>query len=240
MIAAAIDKIVSMAKPVIVEVGGEKYSTGDLRRVPAELRAEPIEVATLTSLVQYILDFPENKKKIPAFVHVISHKRVELLTALDSDRKRECLMIVKSETPEIPFGRYLENENMIIAIQSMFKDDPQTDKEAILRFTGTVTSGSIKEYGDDGVTQKATIKQGVASKTEAIVPSPCLLRPYRTFAEVEQPASKFIFRMRELREDVIESALFEADGGAWKNEARENIRNYLETKLRTTNIKVIA
>ena len=240
MIAAAIDKIVSMAKPIIIDVDGEKYSTEHIMRVPAELRAEPLEVATLTSLVQYILDFPENMKKIPAFVHVISHKRVELLTALDSDRKRECLMIVKSETPDIPFGRYLENENMIIAIQSMFKDDPTTDKETILRFTGTVTSGSIKEYGDDGVTQKATIKQGVASKTEAIVPSPCLLRPYRTFAEVEQPASKFIFRMRELREDVIESALFEADGGAWKNEARENIRNYLEEKLKGTNIKVIA
>ena len=240
MIAAAIDKILSIANPMIVDVNGEKYSTKNLNRLPAELRAEPIEVATLTSLVQYILEFPENLKEIPAFVHVISHRRVELITALDSDRKRECLMVAKSETPEIPFGRYLENENMIITIQSMFKDDPSTDREAILKFTGTVTSGSIKEYGDDGVTQKATIRQGVASKAEAIVPSPCLLRPYRTFTEVEQPASKFIFRMRELREDVIESALFEADGGAWKNEARENIRNYLEEKLAGKNIKVIA
>lgn len=88
---------------------------------------------------------------------------------------------------------------------------------------------SVAEYGDDGVTQKATIRQGIASKTDAVVPNPVTLRPYRTFIEVTQPVSSFIFRVKDLH--GISCALFEADGGAWKNAAMENIKNYLEYEL---------
>ena len=63
----------------------------------------------------------------------------------------------------------------------------------------------------------------------AIVPNPVILRPYRTFPEVEQPASSFIFRMKE--NDGVCCALFEADGGAWKNEAMRNIKEYLKENL---------
>jgi hypothetical protein len=230
MIAKAIDKILDIARPIAIAVAGEQYSTVPLTRIQKDLRAEPLEAATLTGLIMYIKNFKENLKDTPLLVHVVSPTRVELTTALDRDRKRETLMIVHAETPRIPFGSYIGNEKMLITVQSMFIDDPETDRAAVLKFAGTVTSGSIKEYGDDGVTQKATIKQGVASKAEGIVPSPCVLRPFRTFAEVEQPASKFIFRMRDTR-DEVEAALFEADGGAWKNEARENIRKYLEKQV---------
>lgn len=41
--------------------------------------------------------------------------------------------------------------------------------------------------------------------------------------------SEFIFRMMEDRS--ITCALFEADGGAWKNAAMQNIKNYLEFEL---------
>ena len=80
----------------------------------------------------------------------------------------------------------------------------------------------------------------MASKAEGIIPSPCSLRPFRTFPEVEQPMSKFIFRMRERRDETIESALYEADGGAWRNEARKNICGYLREKLKDTGITVIS
>lgn len=240
MIAAAIDKILDLAKPITVRVNNEEFSTVSLKRVPKELRADPLEVATLTSLVQYITMFKENFKKVPLLVHVMSPTRVTLTTALDGDRDRETLMIVKAELPRIPFDDYIDNERMLITVQSMFIDDPDTDRAAVLKFAGTVTSGSIKAYDDDGVTQKATIKQGVASKAEAIVPSPCVLRPFRTFPEVEQPASTFIFRMRDGVRDNVESALFEADGGAWKNQARENIRAYLAEQLKGSNVTVIS
>ncbi len=239
MIATAIDKILSIAQPPVVVVEGENYSTDHLYRIDNEQRAEPIKVSTLSSLIQYICEFKETWKGIPLLVHVISPTSVALMTALDADRKREVLMTVGAELPRIPFGEYIDNEKMLITIQAMFVDDAETDRAAVLKFAGTVTAGSIKEYGDDGVTQKATIKNGVASKAEAIVPSPCVLRPYRTFPEVEQPASQFIFRMRE-HGDRVDSALFEADGGAWKNEAKDNIRRFLQDELKGKDVVVIA
>ena len=52
--------------------------------------------------------------------------------------------------------------------------------------------------------------------------------PYRTFIEVEQPESKFIFRMRE----GGACALFEADGGAWKLDAQNAVYEYLKDRLK--------
>lgn len=93
-------------------------------------------------------------------------------------------------------------------------------------------SGSLAEYGDDGVSQKATVKTGIASKGEALVPNPVTLMPYRTFVEVDQPISNFIFRMKEDKYSKgIQCALYEADGGAWKIEAMENIKIYLVNEL---------
>lgn len=48
-----------------------------------------------------------------------------------------------------------------------------------VKFAGTVESGTLAEYGDDGVTQKATVKTGIASKGDAIVPNPVKLKGTR-------------------------------------------------------------
>ncbi|MDD7349794.1 MAG: hypothetical protein PUG66_08150 [Clostridiales bacterium] len=129
----------------------------------------------------------------------------------------------------------------MIALQSMFIPTP--DLDLILKFAGTSEAGTIASYGDDGVTQKATIKQGIVNKEDAIIPNPVSLRPYRTFVEVEQPESKFIFRMKQDRDLGIRCAIFEADGGAWKNEACQNVKRFLEEELEgfdSTKITVIS
>ena len=107
---------------------------------------------------------------------------------------------------------------------------PNEDRELLLKFAGTVEAGTVAQYGDDGVTQKATIKTGLTSKGEALIPNPVVLRPYRTFLEVKQPESAFIFRMREGH--GVECAIFEADGGAWQIEAMQNVKAYLEKELK--------
>lgn len=190
--------------------------------------AEPISMCTLTSLLDYIKG---NVDAMPGrmVVHVISPEEVCLYSCLNENRKRECMVIVKSQAPYFSYGKFVEHEAFCIGVQSKFIDDPATDKELLLKFAGTVESGSVAEYGDDGVTQKATVRQGIASKADAIVPNPVRLRPYRTFPEAVQPASSFVFRMKE--SGGVCCALFEADGGAWKNEAMRNIKEYLEKNL---------
>ena len=73
---------------------------------------------------------------------------------------------------------------------------------------------------------------------EAIVPSPCILRPYRTFLEIVQTMSKFVFRMKDSGSGV-DCALFNADGGAWKLDAMNSIRKYFEKALEGTGVTII-
>lgn len=64
-----------------------------------------------------------------------------------------------------------------------------------------------------------------------IVPNPVILRPYRTFLEVEQPESKFIFRIKEGRDGTPMFKLIEADGGLWKYEAVASIKAFLKERI---------
>lgn len=62
------------------------------------------------------------------------------------------------------------------------------------------------------------------------MPNPVVLAPYRTFTEVEQPKSPFVFRIRQTG-DEVQAALFAADADAWKREAIANIRDWFEQHI---------
>lgn len=238
MLSKFVDRIVELAEPHVLKMdNGDEFVDKKVTRMPKDLQAEHFRVNSLTGLVDYIQSFGGDFSKTSGyFVHVVGPTKVQVMSGLDLDRQREVLVEAVAEVPAIPFGKWLSNEEMIIVMQSMFTDyiDPagaMTDRSLVLKFAGTVVNGSVKEYGDDGVTQKATVRDGIASKSEAIVPNPCTLRPFRTFHEVEQPESLFIFRMKEDAGKNVLSALFEADGGAWKNVARMEIAEYLRGAL---------
>ncbi|MEI1256015.1 hypothetical protein V8Q34_14850 [Blautia sp. JLR.GB0024] len=217
-----------LAVPNLVERVGVTYSDKKLYAVDEVRRANALEMSTLTSLVEYIkskTDVSTDKM----IVQVVSPEEVRLISALDDDRKREVLAEVNAQIPGFDYGRYIGHESFIIALQSKFIQND--DCELLLKFAGTVENGTVAQYGDDGVTQKATIKTGIASKGEAVVPNPVKLRPFRTFIEVEQPESAFVFRMRQDERNGIECAIFEADGGAWKNTAMKSIKEYLQYEL---------
>ena len=210
----------------------QTYSDRPLVRLEKHIdrAGEAIHMSTLTSLVDYIKgDIDKFPGKM--IIQVVSPEKVKLFSQLNDLREREELVVVEARVPEFSFNKFMPQENFIINLQSKFIDDPESDRELILKFAGTVENGTIAEYGDDGVTQKATVKTGIASKGEAIVPNPVKLRPYRTFLEVEQPKSEFIFRMEQDKYDGITCAIFEADGGAWKIAATKAIKDYLQSEL---------
>ena len=121
----------------------------------------------------------------------------------------------------------MDSEDFIINVQSLIQRD--LDASAILACASSIRIEGGGDLTDNGISQQVTVKEGAATLTKAEVPSPAELRPYRTFLEVEQPASPFVFRINKRGE----CALFEADGGLWKNEAVESILNYLTGELET-------
>jgi hypothetical protein len=74
------------------------------------------------------------------------------------------------------------------------------------------------------------VKAGVSRVTEIPVPNPVILAPFRTFLEIEQPKSKFVFRMRSGSESPS-CMLVEGDGGAWKMDAMLKIKAWLSEKM---------
>ena len=225
MLKEAMQYIVNLSAPSVQEINGETWSDKELYRIDYSPKAITIEMTTLTSLVSYIKShFDEMSNMI---IHVKSPTRAQMYSVLDKDRRRETMVEVNAQLPSFNFDRYIDHESFCIGLQSKFQ--PTNDRELLLKFAGTVESGTVAEYGDDGVTQKATVKTGIASKGEAIVPNPVIMKPYRTFLEVDQPESRFVFRMQD--KGGVQCALFEADGGAWKMEAMLNIKTYLEKEL---------
>lgn len=230
MIKEALQYIVGLSAPVVQEIGNETYSDKPLHRVDYTPLAEPIQLSTLESLVDYIKSNVDSIGPTwgdSMFIHVVSPTKVKMYTTLNNNREREYIAEVTANVPEFGFNRWIDHESFCIALQSKFL--PNEDRGLLLKFAGTVESGTIAEYGDDGVTQKATVKVGIAKKGEAVIPNPVTLVAYRTFIEVEQPESLYIFRMQD--RNGIQCALYEADGGAWKIDAMRRIKAYLEAAL---------
>lgn len=221
---------VGLAEPHIVDYAGGRFTDKQLSRIECDVRASAIHMKTLTGLVDYIKMMQADTLRYDQWiVQVNSPFEVSFYSKLNEDRKREALAVAEAELPSIRYNSFTEAEDFLIALRSMFVQTEATD--LLLKFAGTVEIGSVQQYSDDGISQKATVKQGISGKEEAIVPSPIALAPFRTFMEIEQPESEFIFRMKSDDRSVF-CALFEADGGAWKNEAMQSIKQYLEEQLK--------
>lgn len=84
----------------------------------------------------------------------------------------------------------------------------------------------IIEY--DGVGQTVTAKKGASMNAKFQVQPIVKLKPIRTYAEIDQVESKFLFRVN--KDGSV--CLREADGGQWKYETQKRIVAYLEANLK--------
>lgn len=225
----ALEYTVGLSKPEVLEVNGRMFTNKQVYEVEKEVLAKGMKCSTLDAVCQYLNANIDNLE-YSMIVHVESPTSVEVYSQLNDDRKRENVISAEAILPEFQFGRFLDREDFNIQMQTKFVQEG-TDYVSIMAYVGTAEHGTIQQYSDDGVSQKAVVKTGLTQKEECLVPNPVTLRPYRTFVEVEQPESLFVFRMADDRGDGIQAALFEADGKSWRNVAMKNIQTYLEEKL---------
>lgn len=223
------------ARPEVLEICGKTYATKKLVRYGEEEKAAALDVSSLTAILDYIAAAgPELRRDM--ILHVDSPKRVFLLSFLNEERCRECLLVAEANVSEFGFDRWYDQERFIMELQANFL--PNEDLEKLQAVAGNVEGGTTTNYGDDGVSQKATIKSGIATRENIVVPNPATLIPYRTFPEIEQPSSKFVFRIRDNRDGAPEFKLLEADGGVWKTDAIAQIKEYLRHGLESIDCPV--
>ena len=236
MIRDAIDKILSLGGHKSEIIGGRLYSNGPTGILPIKPpKAETLGINTLTGIVDF---YNESTEDFSMIAHIVDHKTVALMDSGFSDDwlTRSTYLSAVHGSPVFAFGRNMDVESFIINLQAMFVPDENT--AAILKIVGNIKEEAVTQHTDDGVTQAVTARAGIARLESVPVPNPVTLRPYRTFMEIEQPASTFVFRMTGGKGQQPSCALYEADGRMWQLEAIKSIKAWLSEKI--TGLKIIA
>lgn len=224
--------ILDNAIPHEIDYAGRKYTDKQMVALPQAITAAALNTSTLTSVTDYITSQADSEalEGTGKFIaHVVSHDCVKLYKELNADKKRDSLISASIDGCKFQFGQFMSVEQFIINLQSLFVQGESTAN--LLEFIGSVQDGTAVKQQDDGVTQRVTAKTGVSLAKTVPVPNPVYLRPFRTFAEIEQPQSAFVFRVRKDEQRGVTAALFEADGAAWKNEAIIEIKDFLKSQL---------
>lgn len=221
---------------LIKEIDGKFYSLDNLKEVGGKKYADPIVTDNLNALFSYINgmahEFDAASSKY--IIQIKSPFEVDLYSSLDDHRQREHLFKCVSN---IQRDSYLNGINTWVNDQEAFLlwlrcSFMQTEaRDLLIKYCSTVEAASIRTYDGDGVTQIATIKNGIASKTDVELPSEIILHPYRTFNEIAPIAANFTFRMKKVGSDGVSFILKEADGGKWKRDMISEIEDHINVIL---------
>jgi len=223
LIKEAIDKILSMAFDTIEKVDDRNYSTRPIHEVMDPM-AKPIELRSLDGLIWWLVN--EGGKVGAKFVNVYWTGQVTVMGEVGGQWKQREIFARVEMFPfsGFPFGQYLDQEDSIIKLQSLFVRTPELAH--LIKEISRVRGSEEIVLEDDGMTQVVTQKDGAGRLSDKAMDPIISLQPYRTFREVTQPASDFLIRIRK-GQNGPEVALFEADGGQWKDEAVRNIKAHI-------------
>lgn len=223
MIKEALQYLIGLGNvEVFTTESGQEYASQPVHLIK-QPTPDALVIRNLSGLVDYLK--ANFDKQPPVLVHIASPTRVDVFSSFNRDYNRNHLIRAEALLPQIHFGQFLDTESFNILLQSCFV--PNEDRALVLRVVGNIKEENVSTFGDDGVSQQVTAKVGVATVENVVVPNPVSLKPFRTFVEIEQPASEFVFRMK----NGPSAALFEADGGAWKLTAIARIKDYLHAAL---------
>lgn len=211
-------------KTEVMEINGETYVNGNVLMPYYTTR---MELNTLDAAIDFLrVTCPNGKFYYPLIVSA-THKEIEVYSSLDSYNKRNYVLSVKPVTPRITFDYYMDLEQFIIQLQTCFVDT--ANKQKLIELVSSFVESEKLEVADNGISQKVVVEKGAAikSKNEVEVNPFVRLAAYRTYAEVEQPETIYLLRVKQGNQ----IALFEADGGRWKLEAQKRVAGYLRGGL---------
>ena len=200
-----------------------------MERYDVAPKARAVAAHTLTALLDYIEncaeEFPLGSQMI---IHIVDPMTVRLMSQLDKERTRETLFESEAEVSCFRFNQWYDQESFMIALQSNFVKNE--DLELVMKLSGNIVSKMSRPMQMTHFSVRY-YECSVASKAPVIVPNPVTLIPFRTFQEVEQPESQFVFRIGE-QNGAPAFKLVEAEGGLWRLKAINQLKEYISNVLR--------
>lgn len=231
-------------RAVTHKVDGQEYAVTEegtlgapIRTLPPQFIAPTLEVSTLSGFVAAIKAGIDGFPTADAAIHVVDHLNVNLVSA-KSDTFGHRHVWVHAKHPAdtaFVFGHFYKPEAFLIAFRSSFFFNEEAVK--VQQVCSTVGSGEAVLVADDGISQEVTIKSGTVTKTSFALPSDGIpLIPWRTFRDANPVQSRFLLRMKGVKDSLPEIALFEIDA-KWKLDTVGSIASYLAG---ATTIPIIA
>lgn len=190
-------------------------------------KADSINVNSLSGLSEMVKVVIENEVLgIPTLVVNVDVNDIIVSTSHNIAGEIDQIIRAYPLIPDLGFGHRQSVEELIIKLSTAFVETENTTK-----FINSISSLRIVEdveFNDDGIGQTITAKKGAQLNQKYTIQPIVKLKPIRSYAEIEQVESKFLFRV-DRRGEVI---LYEADGGQWRYDVQKRIVKYLNGSLK--------
>lgn len=231
MLKGLLDRILSLSKIRFMNIHDEYFTKEPLRRIqkPEQIPPETLQFKNLLALVDYLDRINFNTEEL--FFAVMSPTEVSLMSSNDPKNENTQFRFATATLAEnnFRFGDYCDLEVFIIGLLSRF--EPTKDRDDAIEMLAHLANEHVVQNTDDKFSQSLQVKTALTTKAQVDVKNPVTLQPFRIFREVDQPESEFILRYRSANK-LVEAALFEGDGGRWKLDAIQNIKNWLTQKTK--------
>lgn len=234
MLKEFIDRIIELGAPNTVELDGAYFSDKPFHEIRKKIFYPQImSIQSLTGFVDFINENLDEMDLEDIMIQVANYQHVNLVGSLDEEGRRENYLTAEFSvrTFGYNFGHWYDAEMFIIHALTNFNDVKGTHLRDIVAIASGLTSGSESRAEDDGITQRVTVKKGVAIKEDIQLPNPVTLIPKKSFDELSLPTAQYVFRVRAREGRGPECALFEADGAHWEHQVVLLIKKWLSEKI---------
>lgn len=239
MIRDAINRILDLANVGerichITDSTGVEQSYADKELHPIRPHRLPTQkqiiVTTLTGVTDWLLSEDGKEAREKCIVHVHDHKKVTVYSSPDSYyRERHQFIEATSLNDEFDFGRFMSVEDFVINASCKFVMDDALKN--VIKVVSSLRATDVIQVEDDGISQKLTATRELNRIGEVKLEPFQILRPFRTFREIEQPESRFLLRIKRNGDELPRVALFNADNAEWKLVAMRSAADFIAANL---------
>lgn len=194
-------------------------------------------VSTLSALAEIANSGLDGFTKEDVALHVMDTLNVQLVSVKADEFGCRHIFAHALHKPDTPFKFdhfYPCPEEFLIPFRASFLFNDNAVQ--IQQLCSAVGAGDAVMVADDGISQEVTVKSGTVTKTTAqLPPDGVSLIPWRTFRDASPVESRFLLRMKGVKDGLPNIALFEIDA-KWKLDTVNSVAAWLKDNVKDVNV----
>lgn len=221
-------------RPVTHKVDKQEYAVkadGTLgepvRELAPQWRKPTLLVSRLEGLADAYRERIDGLEHGKVAFHIVDYLTVQIVSVEADQFGHRQVWAQAKHKPEagFVFGKYYDPEPFLLAFRSSFYFNEDAVK--VQQLCSSVGAGDAVLVNDDGISQEVQIKSGTVTRNKVELPADGVpLIPWRTFRCVSPVVSKFLLRMKAVKEGLPQIALHEIDA-KWELDTIASLRHWI-------------